>query len=118
VSLTVEEVEELLEEEAGKHGLFRCDAAAAAMAEILRKNGRDGEIIILTWTNSRGHVISISNPLNIPGGAISTNAMHQGVLFNGIVRCNVHPRGLPEAQRINDFAATGTRHITRIPILR
>ena len=115
-ALTDEQIEGKLEEEAGKHGLFQCDVAANAMAGILRKHNRNGEIIILTWVGGRDYVISDSNPLAVSAGMISRNAMHQGVSFNGIVRCNVHPTGLPEAQWIADFMATGRKIITRIPI--
>jgi len=46
---------------------------------------------------------------------VSENGMHQGVLYNGYVYCNVHPYGLPEQEWINDFVAFGMKTVTYFP---
>lgn len=51
---------------------------------------------------------------DIANKTISQNGIHMGVKYNGIVYCNVHPYGLPEALWINDFYGTGNKHIFRV----
>jgi len=36
---------------------------------------------------------------------ITDTGKHTGILYNGIVRCNIHPKGLPLSIWINDFIA-------------
>ena len=86
------------------------------MVSHLRKNNRRGEVLALTWSGGlKPYVISVSNPMGVSAGVISHNANHRGVLFNGLVRCNVHPQGLPEARWIADFMPTGLLTVRRIP---
>ena len=102
---------------AGGYGNLMCMQAAASMAAHLRNNNRRGETLTLSWTGGvRDYVISVSNPIGAPGGVISNNATHRGVLFNGLVRCNVHPQGLPEARWIADFMSSGVLTVIRVPI--
>lgn len=43
---------------------------------------------------------------------ISTNGEHVGVLYNGLVHCNVHPYGLPLVAWLNDFLGSGGCTVT------
>ena len=89
-----------LESIAGKYRNFECDKAANAMTKHLRGNNQNGVFIELFFPGARdGWVISVTYPKN----AISHNGYHCGVLYNGLVYCNVHPYGLPESKWINDF---------------
>jgi len=101
--LTDAQIEDELEREAGRHGVGQCAAAAAAMAAILRRNGRRYEQISITFA-ARTNVVSVSRVLpNLPNQIIATNGFHVGILFNGRVRCNIHPAGLPLSAWLNDF---------------
>jgi hypothetical protein len=91
---------------------FECDKAADAIVEYLERNNRRGVRITLTFPNARhGFVISYSRN----GNYISDNGFHEGVLYNGLVYCNIHPHGLPEAAWIADFDAIPPKIITRTP---
>ena len=68
------------------------------------------EIISITFLGGRGYIWS-----DIKGRTISENGIHMGVVYNGMVYCNVHPFGLPEVAWVNDFYATGTRCVVKIP---
>ena len=59
----------------------------------------------------RGYIWS-----DIKGKTISENGVHIGVLYNGIVYCNVHPFGLPEIVWTEDFHGTGNKIVTKVPI--
>ena len=96
---------------AGEFGDFECKKAAKSMADYLRKNGKRAEIITIHFLGGRGYVWS-----DIANKTISTNGVHVGILFNGIVFCNVHPLGLPEAQWVADFHGTGTKMVHKVPI--
>lgn len=99
-----------IESIAGSYGNFQCKEAANAMVECLKKNKIPGEIITITYYNGIGNIWSDSKQKTI-----SENGLHVGVKYNGLVYCNVHPYGLPESEWLNDFHATGTRIVTRIP---
>ena len=105
-SLTTAQIEDELEREAGRHGIGQCEAAAAAMAIILKRNGRQFESISIQFP-SQSNVVSMMRVVpNLPNQTVSTNGFHTGILFNGLVRCNVHPAGLPLALWLNDFLST------------
>ena len=95
---------------ADSFGMYQCKNAAESMVDYLKKNNQHGSIITITYTNSRGFVWS-----DIAGTTISTNGVHVGIEYNGIVYCNVHPLGLPEIMWVNDFYATGEKIVTKIP---
>ena len=114
-STTAGTLEEQLEREARKHGVFKCFDAVAAMIKITQRNRKRAEQILISC-NSNGRMISImySTPTELK--FISENGRHTGLLYNGIVRCSIHPSGLPEQQWINDFTSPGIRTVTRTPI--
>ena len=103
-------VSDELESIASSFGNFRCKEAAENLQDYLEKNDLHGEIITISYIGGRGYVWS-----DTKGYTISNNGIHVGVLYNGLVYCNVHPYGLPESAWINDFYGTGIRIITRIP---
>ncbi|MCL2610385.1 MAG: hypothetical protein FWE02_01775 [Defluviitaleaceae bacterium] len=74
-----------LEKAAGRHPTFKCVEAAAAISSILERRNKRHEVIKIDFTN-RGFVWSDSRDM-----LISQNGHHRGVLYNGLVRCNVHP---------------------------
>ena len=45
---------------------------------------------------------------------ISENGVHVGVLYEGMVYCNVHPEGMTKEQWINDFYGTGIKTVAEI----
>ena len=96
---------------ASSYGNFRCKEAADHMVEYLKKNGRKAEIICIVFIGGRGYIWS-----DIAGKTISENGIHVGVLYNGVVYCNVHPLGLPLDSWIEDFHGTGTKTISTISI--
>ena len=84
------------------------------MARLLGRYGKQAERITIKFSDKkRGVVVSVSTNPNKP---ISENGIHTGVLYNGLVRCNIHPSGLPEREWINDFEGFGMRTVTRMPI--
>lgn len=42
---------------------------------------------------------------------ISLNGDHVGILYNGMVYCNVHPFGLPQIQWELDFIGVGMEEV-------
>lgn len=96
---------------ANSFGTFRCKDAVDSMVDYLTRNGKRAEIITITFSGTRGYVWS-----DIAGATISENGVHVGLLYNGIVYCNVHPFGLPETSWINDFYGMGTKNVYKIPI--
>ena len=113
VAATAAQVGEMLEQEARRHPVFKCIEAARAMANILEKHRKNGELLEIRFIERHSDII-----LSVSKGdlMVSTNNLHQGVLFNGLVRCNIHPQGLPELQWIADFEGSGIRTVTRTPI--
>ena len=81
------------------------------MADYLLKKGLDGKIVLYItpfpdWIYSDSY-----------GGVISENGKHFGVLFNGIVYCNVHPNGLPfEAWKADFHNRTGNSVTVTLPL--
>lgn len=67
--------------------------------------------VTITFIGGRGYIWS-----DIKQDVISENGVHVGMLFNGIIYCNVHPFGLPEAIWIEDFHGTGEKIVSKIPI--
>ena len=74
------------------------------MADYLLKKGLDGQILL--YITPYDYIYSDSY-----GGVISQNGKHFGVLFNGIVYCNVHPAGLPYEAWEADFHVPGEDHV-------
>ena len=108
-------LDEQLEREARRHRVFKCEDATEAMARLIGRYGKKSEKIIIEFHNETGNGFVISISRN-PNEAISLNGKHMGLLYKGVVRCNIHPAGLPEREWINDFAGVGKRTITRIPM--
>lgn len=104
-------VEDELNDIADSFGEYRCKEAAQSMADYLTQNGHKAQIVEITFWGGRGYVWS-----DIAQRTISENGTHVGVLFNGLVFCNVHPYGLPEATWIADFHGAGTKQVVKIPI--
>jgi len=101
---------------AGGFGNLQCVAAANAMQSHLTRHGRHGEVIILHFHDTyRGLVVS--DAYMNARVAISENGMHRGIKYNGLVHCNVHPKGLTEAAWIASFITFGggIPEVTRIP---
>ncbi|MCL2047049.1 MAG: hypothetical protein FWG88_11795 [Oscillospiraceae bacterium] len=103
-------VEEELTNIAKKHKNFKCVEAANEMKAYLQSNRQHGALIIIRYPQYPGNVLSFTY-----NRFISNNGMHQGVLYNGIVFCNVHPYGLPKPAWIADFDGIGPKTITEIP---
>lgn len=96
---------------ARSYGNFMCVDAANAMADYLRKNGKNAEFITISFVGMRSYIWC-----NSKEKIISENGIHIGILYEGNVYCNIHPFGLPEMLWIDDFEGTGQRIITKTPI--
>ena len=92
------------------YGKFQCDKAAESVVDYLKGNNQHGSLVTIHFVNSRGYIWS-----DVANTTISQNGFHVGVEYKGIVFCNVHPLGLPEAQWINDFHGTGEKIVAKIP---
>jgi len=107
-------IEQDLEQEAGRHGQFACAAAADEMSSILRGANRNHQYVELQFgplgvadNQNRIIVTTISggsNPAFIPGSIISEGGYHVGILYNNLVRCNVHTTGLLLENWVADFS--------------
>ena len=61
--------------------------------------------------NNKGEIVRLYFPLAYNGyaccdrydDAISSNGNHYGYLYEGIVRCNIYPEGLPKDTWISKF---------------
>ena len=93
---------------AERYGIFECVKAAKAM----KKNHQKGQIIKLVFPLSRNGYVGCDRFEN----PISENGVHMGYLYDGIVRCNVYPEGLPYEQWINSFYDTWGRRGMVVPI--
>ena len=94
-----------LERIAGRYGrIGLCGAAARAMARTLRRMGRTPQYAEMLFTYGSN---VFSHTGRFGGIPISTNGYHVGILADGRVHCNVHPRGLPTTQWFNDFWTPG-----------
>ena len=100
-----------LENIAGHYGNLKCVEADNEMEAYLKKNKKHAYRIELRYISGRGYIYS--DTLN---AVISYNGFHVGILYRGMVYCNIHPYGLPEVAWLNDFHGTGYRTVTRIPI--
>jgi len=112
-------LEEKLEDIAKNHGLEDCVAAAIAMANALDGQNFDepffaelqfGVRDIDALTNQPIDSITVrsaSGGIYAPGTIVSTSGYHVGMMLNGIVRCNIHPSGLPMEVWFNDFVGEG-----------
>jgi hypothetical protein len=99
---------------AGRFGNLECDDAARAMRDHLIRHNQHGELLILTFPNAHlGWVVSDTFGAN---RHVSRSGWHHGILYNGLVHCNVHPNGIPEAAWIDDFHASAPpKLLTRVP---
>lgn len=86
-----------------------CVQAADAIKESLKSKNLHGAIIEIQFTGGKGYIWSESRQM-----VISINGYHCGVLYNGLVYCNVHPYGLPKEVWISDFWSTGSESIREI----
>lgn len=88
--------EKALEDIAARHGIGECVEAAR---EMKIANNNRGNIVNLYFPNAHnGYVCCERHPQ-----AISENGNHYGCLYEGIVRCNVYPEGLPLKNWIESF---------------
>ena len=94
--------EKALEDIAVRRGIGECVEAAR---EMKKANNNRGYIVNLYFPNAHnGYVCCDRYPQ-----AISENGNHYGYLYEGIVRCNIYPEGLPLPNWINSFYdASGT----------
>ena len=91
------------------YGIGKCEAAAKAIADYLRRKNLDFQFAeIAFFEGERQYVVSDTGRFG-PNENISTNAYHMGIEFRGRVYCNVHPRGLPTQAWFNDFQALGDK---------
>ncbi len=107
-SLTISAAEKELENIARKYGKYQCLAAAKAMAKYLYEKKIDAKIVKL-W-----YITDLKFPYLYSDSAqdvISTNGVHYGVLLNGKIYCNIHPKGLAKLEWINDFNCSRGRKI-------
>jgi len=93
-------------------GLLQCDKAADAMEAHLASRNQRFERVRISFS-AGGNVISFIRERNLGfTDYISRNGVHHGVAYNGLIHCNIHPFGLPEAVWVNDFMGSGFVSIT------
>ena len=95
---------------ASSYGNYRCVDAAKEMEEYLKSKGERFSIITIQFSGN-GYIWS-----DIKGKTISQNGFHTGILYKGIVFCNVHPTGLPQASWVSDFHGLGNKNVAIIPV--
>ena len=103
-----------LDEVAGRHGNLQCKEAAQDMARWLQRRNQDFMFAEI-WFQSQGFIVS---DIHIGRGFISETGWHVGVLHNGVIRCNIHPQGLPTRQWFADFHGVGPRFTSISPVIR
>ena len=99
-------IEEQLSNTAKRYGNFQCKEALEAMKKVLQKQKKKYDIVELYFTG-RAEVRSVSRGDMV----ISLNGDHVGILYNGMVYCNVHPFGLPQIQWELDFIGVGMEEV-------
>jgi len=107
-------------------GQHKCVEAAKAMRDELTNRGHKktmfAEIMFPVRERAETKVHSTSNLKFAYGGkTVSTNGYHVGVVFGGIVHCNIHPAGKPIPVWFTDFYSAlpaKTKHITPYPSFR
>jgi RHS repeat-associated protein len=89
---------------AGQYGNLKCVEARKAMEKHIKAKKQHGAIISLQFTGLGrfNNIMSISQ-----NRVISLNGHHEGILYNGLVYCNVHPEGIPFEAWIFDFDGLG-----------
>jgi len=102
-----------LDDVAGRHGNLRCREAAEDMARWLRRRNQNFMFAEI-WFESRSFIVS---DIHIGRGFISETGWHVGILHNDIIRCNIHPQGLPTQQWFADFHGDGPRFTSISPII-
>ena len=95
---------------AKKYGYGECEVAAKKMKDYLSKHKLNGAIIQLNWIPIIGYIWSDMKSISV-----GDNGYHMGVLYEGMVYCNIHSGGLLKATWINDFHNPGTKYVTEIP---
>jgi hypothetical protein len=105
-SVGITHVENELDEIAGSHGIGECAEAVEAMVEHLRIRRQNYERVSVDFRLP----VSVYSAIRLDLDSISLSGFHIGLLFNGIVRCTVHPLGLPLHAWINDFVVCGTSY--------
>ena len=45
------------------------------------------------------------------GIEVSLNGYHVGILYDGMVYCNIHPYGLPILAWVDDFVGAGSKYV-------
>jgi len=104
-----------LDEIAGRYGNLQCTRAANAMARALRARNQEFMFAEIWFEGSGRHNFIVSD-IFLNRGFISETGYHVGILHNGIIRCNVHPLGLPRDQWFNDFHGAQRRHTAINPL--
>ena len=102
-----------LEEEARRHGVFKCHEAVNAMVNILvryRQEFEYAEIYFgMTVAEYEASETKVKLTMTRGGGVlpngtvIATNGYHVGIQYNGKIYCNVHPEGLPVSDWFSNF---------------
>ena len=108
-------IERTLDDIAGRYGNLQCVRAANAMARALRARNQEFAFAEIWFEGSERHNFIVSDIFG-SGTSISHTGYHVGVLYNGLIRCNVHPLGLPMDQWFNDFHGVRRRHTAINPL--
>ena len=83
-----------------------CDKAAEKLEKELSKRKLNYEVVSIQYKYNAG-IVSLSEEARGIIRIISNGGFHVGVLFNGLVHCNIHPYGLPLVIWLNDFFSLG-----------
>ena len=93
---------------AKKFNNLYCEEAAEAMANKLKENGWDFDVVGIVYPQAFNGYIHSYNKI---GEEISRNSYHVGIRFKGIVYDNITPGGIPFEEWKASFYAIGPRHI-------
>jgi len=105
---------------ARQQGKLMCVEAARAIANHLERINEEFLFAEIWFQGSgrggsRTRTYIVSDTLGADH-AISNTGYHVGILHNGIIRCNIHPEGLPREQWYNDFHGIGARIAMENPV--
>ncbi len=94
--------------------VLQCEQCATHIRVSLQTAGHHGEIIEIRGAGGGDFIVSGS--CNNWQTTISQNGRHVGVNVDGVIFDNIHPNGLPLAEWLQDFDASGGIVIhSRIP---
>ena len=100
--LTPDDIGDMLRD----YGNEKCVEAKKTLTKELSKRKQNYEVVSIQYQR-QGAVMSLSEEARGIIRNISRNGYHVGVLYNGLVHCNVHKFGLPLALWLNDFFSFG-----------